>query len=111
VSLVDGPDELDVYPEILGTDSDGNRVRKPGATPVTVRGRMSPLSAAEAQAEGQGVTTTYKFLCREFPAGAWARVAWGGRDWDVQGEPQWVALSRATAHWRVVLRARAPKAL
>ncbi len=48
VSLVDGPDYVTVYPEVLGTDSDGNRVRKPGATPAVVRGRMSPLSAAEA---------------------------------------------------------------
>jgi hypothetical protein len=109
--LIDGPDFVTVYPEVLGTDSDGNRVRKPGATPAVVRGRMQPLTAAEAQAEGQGITTTYKFLCREFPGGAWSRVEWGGRDWDVQGEPQWIALSPATAHFRVVLRARAPKGL
>lgn len=111
MSLVDGPDEVAVYPEVLGVDSDGNRVRVPGDSPVAVRGRMTPLSAAESQALGQEVTTTYKFLCREFPAGAWARVTWGGRDWDVQGEPQPVAQSWVTAHFRVILRARTPAAL
>lgn len=111
VSMLGGPHELLLFPEVLGTDSDGNRVRKPGVMAVTVRGVMQPLTAAESQVSGQEFATSYKFLCPAFPAGAWARVEWDGRSWDVQGEPQRVGVSPATRHVRVILRARDPRVL
>lgn len=111
MALIDGPDVVDVYVEELGTDGDGNRVRKPSTVPVPVSGQMQPLSAAEAQAMGQEWSTTYRFLCRSFPGGAFARVEWGGRSWDVQGEPQPYGGTGAAANVSVILRARDPRPL
>lgn len=108
MSLIDGPDIVQVYPEVLGTDSDGNRIRKPSDTPVEVLGRVQPVSTTEAAALGQEWSSYVKLLCREFPAGAWAEVVWDGRSWDVQGEPQPNGLSPSTRHVRVILRARDP---
>lgn len=109
--LDDGPDLLQVWPEVDGTDSDGNPVRVPAATPLTVRGRVQPVSAEESAAAGQALRTVYRFVGRSFPAGAYARVQWDGRDWDVLGEPMRSNGSARTRHVKVLLSARGPEAL
>ena len=112
MSLLDrGTDLVKVYPEVAGTDADGNPARVAGAAARTVRGRVQPVDAAESAAEGQAVVTTYRLICRSFPAGAFARVVWDGRDWDVVGEPQRSRGSLRTAHVTVLLQARAPERL
>jgi hypothetical protein len=112
VSLLDGPDVLTLYPEVRATDGDGNPVRRPDlAHPVTVTGRMQPAGSGEDATDGQAVTTAYRFTCRAFPAGAWARAEWGGRRWDVDGEPVRRAGSPRTAHVTVALSARAPEGI
>lgn len=109
VSLLDnGPDTLLVYPEVHGDDGYGTPMRVPSNVPVVVIGRFQPVSAEESQAAGQAVGTVYKFIARDFPGGAWARVATQGRDWDVVGEPQRHNGSPATRHSTVMLRARTP---
>lgn len=112
MSLLDAPtDELRLYPEIQSTDGDGNPVRRPGPAYVAVSGRMQPLRADEAASLGQQFSTTYRFVTRGFPAGAWALARWAGRDWDVVGEPIRRRGSERVAHDEVILTARAPEAL
>lgn len=110
MSLRDGPHLVTLYPDRAGTDGDGNPVRQPDRTrPTTVRGRMSPAGSSEDNADGQATTTTYRLVCRGFPAGAWALAAWGGREWDVVGEPTRRDASPATARDVITLRARTPE--
>lgn len=109
MSLLDrGPDVVQVWPEVAGTDDDGNPVRVPAATPVTLHMLVQPVSAEESAALGQGVTTIYRAIGRTFPGGAFARVAWDGRDWDVLGEPKRYNASPRTRHVAVLLMARGP---
>lgn len=105
-----GRDVVLVWPEVEATDGDGNPIRKPAAAPVRVRGIVQPVSAEEAEALGQVVTTIYRLTARTLPAGAFARVEWAGRAWDVVGEPQrHVGASPATRNDSVLLRARSPE--
>lgn len=110
VSLLDDArDTLLVWPEVAGTDADGNPVFTPAADPVSVSGRMDPVTADEDATTGQAVITTYRFLSRTFPGGPFARVQWEGRTWDVVGEPQRRRGSEATRHVVVLLRSRDPE--
>jgi len=110
VSLLDNPtDVLQVYVEVDGTDSDGNVVKVPGGTPVEVKGRVQPFRPnSESSTGGQVTTTTYQYIGRTWPSGAFAAVQWDGRWWDVDGEPMWSRGSEATRHVTVRLRARGP---
>lgn len=107
--LSEAPDELLVYVEEAGTDGDGNPVKVPAAYPIKVRGRMQPQYSTETGFSGQEVGTVYRFMCRTFPAGAYAKTEWGGRTWDVHGEPMRRSGSSAVAHVTVLLRARRPE--
>lgn len=109
--LDNGPDEVLVYVEVDGTDDDGNPVKVPAATPMKVRGDLQPSTAEEATALGQSLTTLYRFIARDFPGGAFARVSARGRDWDVIGEPKRRNSSDATRHVTVWLSARTPEVL
>lgn len=112
MSLLDGPDTVVLYPEVEASDGDGNPTREPDRdNPVEVVGRMQPAGSAEDSTDGQAVSTTYRLTCRAFPAGAWALVEWGGREWDVMGEPVRRTSSPATAHATVTLRARTPEVI
>lgn len=104
--LDDATDTLLVYGEIQGEDGDGNPTREPAKVPVKVSGRVQPASAEETTAKGFAVGTYYRFIGRTFPPGAWSRVVWCGRDWDVEGEPLRSRGSAATAHVTVMLKAR-----
>jgi hypothetical protein len=112
VSLRDGPDLVTLYPDSETTDGDGNPVRQPDRTQATtVRGRMSPAGSSEDNTDGQATATTYRLVCRDFPAGAWALAEWGEREWDVVGEPTRRSASPATARTVVTLRARTPEVI
>jgi hypothetical protein len=107
VSLLDdGPDTLLVYAETTGDDGDGNPIRVPDTHPRRIQGRVQPASAEETQDKGYAAGTYYRFITRCFPAGAWSRVQWCGRDWDVEGEPLTSGGSEATRHVTVMLKAR-----
>ncbi|WP_181448642.1 phage head completion protein [Nonomuraea aridisoli] len=110
MSLLDGgPDEVLIYPEVVTLDERGNEVRVPAETPVPARGRVQPVASSEAAVAGQQVTTTYRFITRNAPLGAWARVVWDGREWDLAGEPQWSRGSLRTRHVTALLQARGPQ--
>jgi hypothetical protein len=110
VSLLDGgPDEVLIYPEVVATDERGNEVRRPAETPVSVQGRVQPVSASEVAVAGQQVATTYRFITRDAPLGAWALVVWDGREWDLAGEPLWSRGSPRTRHVTALLQARGPQ--
>lgn len=110
MSLLDGgPDTLTVWAEIEILDDRRNPVRVPGDTPVTVNGRLQPVSSDETAVEGQQVSTLRRFIARDFPGGPWSKVTGAGRDWDVVGEPAPHNGSARTRHVTVLLRARAPE--
>ena len=107
MSLLDrGNETADVYPEVETTDADGNIIRVPADTPVTITCRIQPVSSAEAAFHGQQTTTVYRLIARDAPLGAWALVHARGRDWDLSGEPQWSNGSPRTRHVTALLRAR-----
>lgn len=108
--LSTGPEKVLVYTEQSGTDGDGNPIKVPSAYPVVVRGRVQPVQSTENGVLGQAVGTVYRLLCKQFPAGAYARVEWQSRTWDVDGEPIRQTGSARTSHVIVHLRARRPEA-
>lgn len=109
MSLLDSGQVATLYPDVDGTDGDGNAVRRPGADSVQVVGRWQYLPSIEDASEGQSLTSQATFLCRSFPAGFAGRVTYDGRDWDVAGEPIKSGLTSLTTHWKVRLRARSPR--
>ncbi len=107
MSLLDhGPDEVVVYPEDEITDERGNTVYEPSATGVVVRGRVQPVRSDDAAVTGQEVATVYRLTARTAPLGAWARVVWDDREWDLVGEPLWSNGSPRTRHVTALLTAR-----
>lgn len=110
MSLLDDPtDVVAVYPEVDSVDGDDNPIRVPAEQPVRVGGRVQPASADETRDRGYKAGTYYRFIGRSFPRGAYARVEWAGREWDVDGEPLLSRGSEATRHVTVMLRAREPQ--
>ena len=111
--LDDGRDTVTLYPEIVSTDVLGNPGKRvPDLdNPVTVTGRVQPVSFTETDLNGQQVTTRYRFITRTFLAGAFARATWDGRSWDVIAEPARRNGSDTTRHSTVILQARAPEAV
>lgn len=112
--LDDGPDTVTVYPEKIVTDSLGNEGKRvPDLdNPFVLEGvRVQPTSSIELLQDGQRVVTNYSFRVREFPAGAFAKATWDGRDWDVVAEPARRNGSSTTRHVTVSLKARKAKAV
>ena len=108
MSLLDrGPDVVTVYPEIENEDEYGNELQVPGGAGIEVHGRWQPGTAEESASLGQQTFTVYRFLCREFPAGPFARVHFDGSTWDVVGEPKRHRGSALTQHVTVWMRERA----
>ncbi len=111
MSLLDRlPHTVLVFPEVESDDGYDTPTRVPALVPVSVRGWMQPVSAAERQALGQQSATVYRLFAVSIPGGPWARVEWDGRDWDMLGEP----LAHdgggiiALDHMTVTLAARGP---
>ncbi|MCU1675339.1 MAG: hypothetical protein JWM93_97 [Frankiales bacterium] len=112
MSLLDaGRDVVTVYVEEASTDAYGTPVRVPSATGVDVIGRVQPVSVSETESTGQAVATVYRFIARDMPGGAFARVVWDDREWDLLGEPQRHNGSDATRHVTILLKSRGPAAL
>lgn len=110
MSLLDGPHTVVLYPEVDGVDEDQNPVRVPDRdNPKIVYGDMQPTGSSPDDRDGQSVSSSYRLLCRQFPAGAWAVASWRGREFDVGGESRDRDESPGTAHSTVLLTARAPR--
>ena len=111
MSLLDAPPHVVVaYPEVAGVDSEGNPTRVPGAG-VTVACSVHYLTAKESVEFGQDTTTRARIWARRWPTGAFARVDWDGRSWDVVGEPRRFARTAAMRHVEIDLLARDPQTL
>lgn len=110
MSILDGPDIALAVPDVEAFDVDQNIMRRPGAaeSAVPVRCYGEYKVHAESDAVGQSVTTTAFLLARSWPTGFAGRVVWDDREWDVEGEPVFRGRS-GSGHWRVDLRARAPR--
>ncbi|RZS39147.1 hypothetical protein EV193_104363 [Herbihabitans rhizosphaerae] len=112
MALFDSGATLDIYPSVRTVDADGNEVWLPSETPITVRGRVQPISSVEQLSFsqraviGQSVTTLYRVIARNAPGGPWSRVVYGGRDWEVVGEPECRRYSSATSHVTAIIRAK-----
>lgn len=110
--LDDRRESLVLVPEINGTDDLDNPTRVPDPEEdnwVTVYGRMQFANSTENNADGQSVRTIGLFICRDFPAGAWARCTFNGVVYDVDGEPIVSNGSDVTRHTTVTLKARTAK--
>lgn len=109
MSILDrGNTTVTVQPRVV-TDGAHGATLTPDGDPVQVAGALQPLSAAEsAQFDGTVTFTRYRFICRTWPGDANALVTdQSGRRYDCVGDPQHYSMSRATAHWEVVLNRRA----
>lgn len=107
--LNSGPDEVKIFPEIESEDDYGDPIRYPSDTPVVIRTYVQALSAEESgELDVDPQTTRYFNTSRPLPGGAWARLEWGDRTWDMLGEPQHIGRSMRTAHTHVVMQAREP---
>lgn len=107
MSLLDGgPDAVEVFIEAEVTNEYGDKVMRPIDTPIVVRGRVQPSTAEESELLGQSLGTTYRFLSRTFPAGAFGQVSWDGKDWDIIGSPRFHNGSARTRHYTTYIRAR-----
>lgn len=82
------PHQVTVYASEPTTDSRGNVVRRPSATPVAVRGFVQPAATAEDRADGQRRVTGWRCL---LPLGtvvdAWSVLEWGGTRFELDGDP------------------------
>jgi hypothetical protein len=119
--LDDTRDTVIVKPEIETEDSQGNPVRVPDPDPenwLTLHGRVQPSSSTEDVRDGQRVGTYFRFITRDFVAGAFAEATvtspsrgWVNRAFDVDGEPLPHDGSDITRHYTVALKARTAKAV
>lgn len=110
-----GPDRIEIFPEVDDEDDLGNPRRVPSEIPVVLHVALHGLAAsefnllgtAEMSAMGQQTNSMLTFITAEkVPAGAWAVIKARGRLWDVVGEPIRSPRMKIT---RVILRARDPE--
>lgn len=77
----------------------------PSGEPVTVRGSLQPLSAAESNVDGLVALTQRRWISRSWPGTILSLcTAADGSKWEPVGEPQHYAMSPSTDHWEVVLK-------
>lgn len=103
--LDNGPHTVLVYPEEEVTDSRGNIVRRPAATPVVITGcLMMPLAstrgafAAIDVKAGQRVDAAWRFMARQAPLGWWSRIEFNGLRMTILGGPLVHTASDGTTH-------------
>lgn len=112
MSLLDGGNELVViFPMVETTDEDENTVWRASDDGVPVTGSVQPIGndKPDEGATSQVVDTVYRFRPNRgetVPIGAWARIEWDGREWDVVGDPGRHNGSDATAHHTYRIKAR-----
>lgn len=100
-----------VYPEVLWTDSDGNKMRRPSATGIPAKVFLSPVGVGGGVADDTSsfgdlasVPTVYRMRpTRAAHAalgllGRASEVEWRGQRWSVTGDPQEYGGSSRTRH-------------
>lgn len=110
--------ELVIYPEVVHTDSYNNVSRRAADTGVTVPATVvqytGDIDTKQPAVVGQRTVTAYRVRITRgsehlVPVGAWSRITWDGRDWDVDGEVDRHNRSPATSRVTFTMRARAPR--
>lgn len=105
--LRSGRHVVTVFPQTVVEDEWGNEVRVPDMdNPIDVRGSLQPSTSEELTALGQVGRTVMRFISLTWPGGPWSLVRYGGRDWDVVGEPRVFDQTSRVAHCTVYLTAR-----
>lgn len=118
MSLLDKANEdVLIYPEETWTDSDGNVMTRPSATPIPVKVTLqvataSGTSARRAEQDNEGFETELSYRMRpprSFTTvlGAQARVEWpvgSGQYWAVIGDAHQYMGSAKTAHIDYTIR-------
>lgn len=94
ILLDSGPHTILVFPEVTGTDSRGNVIKRPADVGIVVTGcLMLPLAstrgafAAIDVRQGQRVDAAWRLFARDAPVGWWSRVEWEGKKLTILGGP------------------------
>lgn len=95
-----GTDQVIVYPEVVVTDSDGNKITKPGSTGVVCRAVVQPLQPPMASSVAEDPASRYRLRLVGYTdlLGAQSAVEWGGKRYAILGDPLVYNGSRRTAH-------------
>lgn len=98
--LLSGRETVTVYPEVVGTDDDGNIVTKPSPTGTALKAAVQPLSSTETSERGFTGRQAYRMrLQASAPIlGAQAVVEWKGHRWSVEGDAVFYGGSPRTSH-------------
>jgi hypothetical protein len=98
-----------VYPQVQGTDTDGNPEWRPAEVPVSVEAMVWPVATADAAVLSRETGEVYRVRPKrgeDIPVGPWAIVEWDGREWDVHGEAVRHRRGRATQRTTFTIRSR-----
>lgn len=102
-----GSDVILVYPEVAMRDNRNNLVKIPSDTPVEVRATTSIDRSSTAELPGQIEVSVVRCVTRDAPVGAWARVVYDGKEWDLAAPPRFSpGRSKATRFVSFTLRSR-----
>ena len=102
-----GREPMWVYPEEKKTDSRGNVLSFPSDTPVKIYATVSADRSSTNELPGQVSSDAVKVFTRSAPIGTWAKVVYGGWEWDLAAPPRFVkGMSKATEHVTFSLRSR-----
>ena len=99
-----GTESVVVYPETTVTDSDGNKLTRPGSVGLVVKASVQPLKSTENDDGGSNTESRYRLrLAGVWPTGggilgAGAQVEWRGKRYSIDGDAQLHTGSRRTAH-------------
>jgi hypothetical protein len=84
----------------------GHEELQPTGEPISVRGTVHPLDAAEIQFYGDRALETRKFFGPSWPGNIDCRITFDGDEWD-QVEPAAVhGIGQASRHVEVIIRRR-----
>ena len=96
MSLLDSSwqyEPITVYPEVLTTDADGNKITRPSETGIPATARFQPAGeyGAPTDTDNRGFEArqTYKMRLPRWdatPIGAQAQIEWQGVRWAVFGD-------------------------
>lgn len=107
VLLDRGREKMLIYPEVEVTNRRGDVVRVPAEVPVEVWVTTSTQRQGDAEIPGQVSIKSMRCITRSAPVGSWARIVYGGEEWDLAAPPRFTAgLSKATAHVEFIIRSR-----
>ncbi len=101
-----GSEVVTVYPEVLTTDVDGNKVTKPSAVGMVTRAVIQPLSTDEKQENGFWSEERYRLRLVGYVGvlGAQSQIEWNGKRWSIDGPAKIYNGSPRTAHTDYTIR-------